>query len=58
MVQGEPPCLSADRDTSFDNDKRYFQFNGLIVLIVIVLTNLYIRGGYKNGNICNSANGG
>jgi hypothetical protein len=23
----EHPCLSADRDTSFDNDKRHFPFN-------------------------------
>jgi len=27
----EPPCLSADRDTSFDNEKRHFQFNETVI---------------------------
>ncbi len=30
----ESPCLSADRDTSFDNDKRHFQFNDTGILTV------------------------
>ena len=42
----ESPCLSVDRETSFENDKRHFQFNdtGLITLTFRLLFSDQMNG--------------